>query len=113
MNVEAQSSGKIVSSGTIVGVIVGVVAGVAVVTIVAIHHSKKRTITGCVNPGGNGMTIMDEKDRKIYALSGDPTGVKPGERMRLRGKKIRSAEVDGPLKWAAQKTDSDFGACRP
>jgi hypothetical protein len=41
------SSGKIggIGTGTVVGVIVGGVVGVAVVAIVAIHYSKKRTIT--------------------------------------------------------------------
>lgn len=90
MPAEAQNSDKIVSNGTIAGVIVGVVAGVAVIAIVAIHYSKKRTITGCVNSGGNGMTVTDEKNKQIYALSGDTTGIKPGDRMRLQGKKVKS-----------------------
>ena len=38
MPAEAQNSGKIVSNGTIAGVIMAVIA------IVAIHYSKKRTI---------------------------------------------------------------------
>ena len=70
---EAQTgSSKIVSNGTIVGVIVGVVAAVVVVTYVVIHESsKKRTITGCVIPGENGMSVTDEKDKRSYALSGN------------------------------------------
>ena len=95
--VEAQNSGKIVSNGTIAGVIVGVVAGVAVVAVVAIHYSKKRTITGCVNSGANGMTVTDEKDKQIYALSGDTTNIKPGDRMRLQGKKAKSKGPDKTL----------------
>lgn len=111
--VEAQNSGKIVSNGTIAAVIVGVVAGVAVVAIIAIHYSKKRTITGCVNPGADGMTVTDEKDKQIYVLSGDMTNIKPGDRMRLQGKKKKSKGPDKTLVWEASKVIKDFGVCQP
>jgi hypothetical protein len=109
---EAQNTGKIVSNGTIVGAIVGIVAAVAVIAIVTIHYSKKRTITGCVHSAANGMTVTDEKDKQIYALSGDTTGVKPGNRMRLQGKKAKST-VSQPLEWEARKVTKDFGVCQP
>ena len=111
--VEAQNSGKIVSNGTIAGVIVGVIAGVAVVTIVAIHYSKKRTITGCVNSGASGMTVTDEKDKQIYALSGDTTNIKPGDRMRVQGKKAKLKGPDKTLVWEAKKVTKNFGVCQP
>jgi hypothetical protein len=50
------------------GTIVGIVAALVVVTVVAIHYSRKRTITGCVNSAGSGMTVTDEKDKQTYAL---------------------------------------------
>src|SRR6202021_4083120 len=106
---EAQNSGKIVSNGTIAGVIVGVVAGVAVIAIVAIPYSKKRTITGGVNSGGNGMTVTDEKNKQIYALSGATTGIKPGDRMRLQGKKEKSTGPDTPLEWEPRRGPRDLG----
>ncbi len=111
--VEAQNSGKIVSNGAIAAVIVGVVAGVAVVAIIAIHYSKKRTITGCVNPGADGMTVTDEKDKQIYVLSGDMTNIKPGDRMRLQGKKKKSKGPDKMLVWEASKGTKNFGVCQP
>ena len=110
---EGQNSGKIVSNGTIAGVIVGVVAGVAVIAIVAVHYSKKRTITGCVNPGANGMTVTDEKDKQLYALSGDTTNIKPGDRVRLQGKKAKSKGPDKMLVWETRKVTNDFGVCQP
>ena len=110
--VEAQNSGKIVSNGAIAGVIGGVAAGVAVVAIVAIHYSKKRTITGCVNSGASGMTVTDEKDKQIYALSGDTTNIKPGDRMRLPGKKVTSKGPDKTLVWEVKKVAKDFGVCQ-
>jgi len=115
MPAEAQgSSGTIggVGTGTIVGVIVGVVAGVAVVAIVALHYSKKRTITGCVKPAENGMIVNDEKDKLVYTLSGDMAGVKPGERMTLQGKKIKP-NAGNPLGWEITKIRTDYGVCQP
>jgi hypothetical protein len=83
---EAQAgAAKIVSAGTIVGAIVGIVAAV-VVTVVVIHESsKKRTITGCVSSGENGISARDEKDKRTYA-SGNTAGIRAGDRITLQGK---------------------------
>jgi hypothetical protein len=54
-------------------IVIGIVAvGVAVVvaTVLIIHYSKKRKITGCVNSGESGKTVTDEKDKRVYVLSG-------------------------------------------
>lgn len=110
---EAQSSGKIVSNGTIAGAIVGIAAGVAVIAIVAIHYSKKRSITGCVNSGANGMTLADEKDKQSYVLSGDTANIKAGDRVKLQGKKAKSKSSDQMLVWETKKTTKDFGVCQP
>jgi hypothetical protein len=112
---EAQTGGgKIVSTGTIVGVIVAVVAVVVVIAVVVIHESsKKRTITGCVNSGENGMSVTDEKDKRLYALSGTTTDVKPGDRMTLQGKKIKPKDGGKTLTWETKQVAKDLGACRP
>ena len=99
-NAEGQTGGgKIVSNGTIAGVIVGVVAAVVVVAYVVIHESsKKRSITGCVTPAENGMSVTDEKDKRSYALSGNTADIKLGDRMTLQGKKDQAEgrrQVDG------------------
>ena len=73
--------------GEITGGAIAVVAGIAVITVVAIHYSKKRTITGCVIPRGSGMAVTDEKDQQTYALFGNTIGITPGERMRLEARK--------------------------
>jgi hypothetical protein len=94
--------------------IVAVTAAIAVVaTVVIIHYSKKRTITGCVKPGESGMTITDEQDQRIYALSGNTVGVLPGERMELRGQKLKPTGPDKTPIWDARSVIKDFGACRP
>jgi hypothetical protein len=76
------------SGGTIVAAIVGVVAVVVIAAVVVIHKSsEKRSITGCVNSGENGMSMTDEKDKRLYALSGTTTDVKPGDRRPCRAKR--------------------------
>ena len=78
-----------------------------------IHYSKKRTITGCVTSGANGMILTDERDKQIYALSGDTTGIKAGDRMKLQGKKEKPKGTDKALVWNATKVAKDFGVCQP
>jgi hypothetical protein len=76
---------------------------VVVVAVLAIHYSKKRAITGCVVSGVNGMSVTDEKDKQVYKLSGTTTGTKPGDRMRLQGKKVKPKGADKTLVWEARE----------
>jgi hypothetical protein len=89
------------------------VAGVVVVVIVLVHNStQKRTITGCVSATQAGLTLTDEKDKRLYALSGDAAGVTPNERMTLRLKKLKT-KGSNVLTWQTLKINKDFGACPP
>lgn len=102
------------SGGAIAGAVVGVIAAVVVITVVVIHESaKKRTITGCVNSGANGLSVTDEKDKRIYALSGNTAGIKPGDRITLQGKKVKPKGTDKTFAWEVKKETKDFGACQP
>jgi hypothetical protein len=110
----AQSGGKIGYGGPVVGPIVAVAVALVVVIVVVVHEStKKRTITGCVNSGETGMSVMDEKDKRIYALSGNTTDIKPGDRVTLRGKKVNPNGANKPLTWKVSMETKDFGACQP
>ena len=100
------------SSGELAGIIAGVVVGVVVVVVLVVHYSKKRTITGCVSSGPDGMTVTNEGDKQVYTLSGDTGGVKPGERMKLQGSKLK-ANTGKPLIWDTKKISKDFGVCQP
>ena len=101
------------SAGPIVAGIVGTAAAVVVVTVLVIHYSKKRAITGCVVPGQTGMTLIDEKDKQTYMLSGDTTDIKPGDRMKLKGKKVKPKGPDKTLVWEARQVSKNYGACPP
>lgn len=93
--------------------IVIVSAGVAVgVTFLILHQKHKHSIiTGCIRSGANGMDVTDERDKRIYALAGDPVGAKPGERMKLEGK--RRAEKGENVVFEARSVVKDYGACQP
>jgi hypothetical protein len=97
-------------------IVIGVVsalAGVVVAVILAVHYSKKRAITGCVVSRENGMTVTDEKDRLVYTLSGNTSGIKPGDRMKLRDKRAKAKGADKTLVWEATEVAKDFGVCQP
>jgi hypothetical protein len=97
----------------VIGIVAVTAAVAVVVTVVVIHYSKKRAITGCVNSVANGMTVTDEKDKQIYALSGSTTGIKPGDRMKLQGRKVKPKGPDKTLVWEAKEVTKDFGVCQP
>jgi len=93
-------------------VVAAIVAVVAVVTVLVITHStKNRTITGCVNSDESGMRVTDEKDKHVYALSGNTASVKPGDRVTLMGKKIKP-QADATFAWETKKVTKDFGVCQ-
>jgi len=93
--------------------IVAVAAAVVVITVVIVRETrKKRSITGCVNSGENGMSVTDEKDKRIYMLSGNTSGIKPGDRVTLQGKNVKPNGANKPLAWEVDKETKDFGACR-
>jgi hypothetical protein len=102
------------SEAGVVAGIVAVAAAVVVITVVVVHEStKKRTVTGCVASGANGMSMTDEKDKRIYALSGDTADIKPGDRVTLQGKKAKPKGASAPLAWEVNKETNDFGTCHP
>jgi len=98
----------------VIGIVVVTAAIVVLTTVLILHYkSKKTAITGCVISGDNGMTVTDEKDRRTYALSGNTTGIKPGDRMRLQGKAVKPKSPEKTLVWEAKEVTKDFGVCPP
>lgn len=99
------------ANAVIAGVVVVSVAIGVLVTFLILHQKHKRaTITGCVKSGANGMSLTDEKDKRTYAVSGDPVGIKPGERVRLEGKRKQSGQA---LVFQALAVTKDYGVCQP
>jgi hypothetical protein len=114
-NTVAPSSPHIggISNAEIIGIAVGVVVPVVVIAVVVFHHSaKQRKITGCVVASPTGLTVNNERDDRVYALSGDTSGVKAGERMSLQGHKV-NPDAGTPLGWQVSQIQKDYGACQP
>jgi len=106
----AASGGRLQKLGDEIEIgIVVVAVAVVVVVVVMVKHRPQR-ITGCVNPGANGMSVTDEKDKRSYALSGNTAGVKAGYRLTLVGKRRHAGQS---LEFEATKVGRDFGACHP
>jgi hypothetical protein len=101
------------AAGFIAGAVAAGAAVVVIIVVVVHEASKTRRITGCVNSGENGMSLMDETDKRTYMLSGNTTDVKPGDRVTLQGKKVKPKDANKPLAWEVNKETKDFGACHP
>ncbi len=93
------------SSGAAIGIGAGV-AGGAVIAYLALH---KASVMGCVENSSDGMKLMDEKDKKTYALVPGDADLKPGEKVELKGKK--SKDTSGKLSFQVQKLAKDYGSC--
>jgi hypothetical protein len=109
---EAKADSLKTDGELIIVAVVAVAAAIVVVTVLVVKQAKGRTITGCVNSGASGMLVTDEKDKRVYVLSGDTAGVKPGERMSLTGRKIK-ADSGATLVWQTKKVSKDLGSCQP
>jgi hypothetical protein len=91
----------------VIGIVVVTAAVVVLTTILILHYKHRKTaITGCVASGASGPTVTDERDKRTYSLSGDPVGLKLGERMTLEGKRTKDT-------FAAHSVTKDLGACVP
>jgi hypothetical protein len=100
------------SNGEIVGIIVGAVAAITVVGILIYREAHKHpSITGCVATGADGLNLKNEKDKEIYTLSGDSTALRAGERVTLKGKKIKDS--GGKPSFQVERLTKDHGTCNP
>ncbi len=90
-------------------VVVSVGIGVGITLIVLHEKHKTAAMTGCVAPGPAGMALTDEKDKRTYSLSGDPVGLKSGDRMTLEGKRRGNGKM--PI-FEARAVVKDLGPCQ-
>ena len=96
----------------IAGIVVVSVAIAVGVTLLILHEKHKTSpITGCVASEAGRLSLIDDKDKRVYTLSGDPAGIKPGDRMTLEGKR-RQERGKTPI-FESHSVTRDFGACQP
>jgi hypothetical protein len=78
-------------------------------TYYAIHRSHM--LTGCAVSGAHGLELRNHGDQQTYALAGNVADIKPGERIRISGKKGKHLSGDAPRPYLVEKLQKDYGAC--
>jgi hypothetical protein len=92
----------------IVVAIAAIGAGIGIGIYYAVHHNQR--LTGCAVSAANGLELQNSDDRQTYALVGAVAAIKPGERVRVSGKRVRNSA--GPtLQFLVDHLSRDYGAC--
>jgi hypothetical protein len=94
------------SSGTGIGIAAGAAAGVGILYW-AMH--SRGVLTGCVQSGSDGLTLVDDKHNQAYSLEAGGADLKPGERLKLKGKKVKDSS--GGMSFEVRSVAKDLGAC--
>jgi hypothetical protein len=103
-------SGQIVSKSDVVLIFVAVAAvGAAIGVGVYFAVRQPPSITGCVVSGSGGLTLLNESDHQTFLLMGDTGAVKPGDRVRVKGKKKKDSA--GNRSFLVDQVKKDYGAC--
>jgi hypothetical protein len=109
----AQSStpiGGVTKSDVVwIGVAVAAIgAGVGVGIYYAVHHNH--SLTGCAVSGANGLELQNKGDQQTYALVGAVTAIKPGDRVRVSGKRVKKSAGPAP-QFLVEQLSKDYGSC--
>jgi hypothetical protein len=92
-----------------IGIAIGAIgAGIGVGIYYAVHHN--RSLTGCAASGPNGLELENHGDQQTYSLVGAVSAIKPGDRIRVSGKKVKKST--GPSsQFLVEQLSKDFGPC--
>lgn len=99
-----------VTNGTkagIVAVLVAVGVGAGIGIYFAVHHGH--SLNGCAVSGAGGLELQSSGNQQTYALVGEVAGIKPGDHVRVSGKKTKN--TGGPQQFVVEKLTKDYGAC--
>ena len=98
--------------GTVAGV-AAVIAGVGVGIGLGVYFAVRQnhSLTGCAVAGANGLELQNRGDQQTYALIGQVADIKPGDRVRVSGKKEKK-KASAPQQFLVEKLNKDFGACK-
>jgi hypothetical protein len=92
-----------------IGIAVGVIgAGIGIGIYYAVHHGH--SLNGCAVSGASGLELQNHGDLQTYALVGEVAGIKPGDRVRVAGKKEKKSG-GGTQQFVVEKLTRDYGAC--
>jgi hypothetical protein len=91
-----------------VGVVIGVGAAIGVGIYFAVHANH--SVTGCTIAVAGGLQL--QQDQQTWSLVGSIAAIKPGERIRVSGKKQKKI-AGAPRPFLVEKLARDYGACAP
>jgi hypothetical protein len=92
-----------------IGIAVGAIgAGIGIGIYYAVHHNHH--LTGCAVSRANGLELENKGDQQRYLLVGAVNAIKPGERIRVSGKRVK--KMAGPTpQFLVEQLSKDFGPC--
>ncbi len=94
------------SSSTGIAIGAGAAAGVGLAYYML--HNRK-SVVGCVEESAGGTQLLNEKDKKTYAIDPGDLSLKVGDWVKLSGKKMKSDS--GQPTFVAKKLVKDYGSC--
>jgi len=91
---------------------VGIGAAVAVIVVVAVEVSNgHHTLSGCVISGPNGLELQTSESKR-YALEGDASSIKVGDRVKIHGSRVKKTkDTAGDQVYRVEKLKKDYGPC--
>jgi hypothetical protein len=95
------------SNAQIVGIFVG--AGIVIGVVVYLVIPKHKTIEGCVQTSDEGLQLMSDQGKQIYAVRTDGVPLQPGRRFKLKGK--QGKKKSGTHDFRVTKLVKDEGLC--
>jgi hypothetical protein len=90
---------------------IGVIGGVAAVGVgvyFAVHHGH--SLRGCAVSGPSGLQLQNRGDQQTWALAGEVAQIKPGEQVRVSGRKQKKT-AGNPPQFLVDKLTKDYGSC--
>lgn len=92
-----------------IGVAIGAIgAGIGIGIYFAFHHCH--SLNGCAISGSSGLEIKNRGDDQIYSLVGAVNAIKPGDRVRVSGKKVKRSAGPAP-QFVVEQLSKDYGPC--
>ena len=92
-----------------IGVAIGAIgAGIGIGIYFAFHHGH--SLTGCTVSAANGLQLQNNSDQVTYSLVGAVATIKPGDRIRVSGKRLKKPTGPTP-QFLVDNVTKDYGAC--
>jgi hypothetical protein len=106
--------GTSLSEGQAIAIVAGAGAAIVIGTVVLVEvHKSHHTLKGCVTAGPGGITVLNERDQRLYAVTGVTAGVKIGDVVKVEGNRQKGQnDSAGDEDFTITHFSRDFGPCR-